>query len=82
MSGGNKRKLCISLCLLNDPKLIFMDEMSNGVDPISRKSIYKYLRSLKDASILLITHRVDEAEKICNNIAIMSDGTFLTEGEP
>jgi ABC-2 type transport system ATP-binding protein len=59
-----------------------MDEMSNGVDPISRKSIYKYLRSLKDASILLITHRVDEAEKICNNIAIMSDGTFLTEGEP
>ena len=82
MSGGNKRKLCIALALLNKPKLIFMDEMSNGVDPVSRKNIYKYLRSLTDTSILLITHRVDEVEKICDKIAIMNEGAFAAYADP
>ncbi len=54
-----------------------MDEVSNGVDPISRKRLYTYLRSLPDTSTLLITHRIDEAEKICDKIAIMADGRFL-----
>ena len=49
-----------------------MDEMSNGVDSNSRKNIYSYLSGLKNTSILLITHRVDEAEKICDKIAIMN----------
>ena len=46
LSGGMKRKLCTALALLNDPKIIFMDELSNGVDPISRKNIYLYLKQL------------------------------------
>jgi ABC-2 type transport system ATP-binding protein len=65
------------MALISMPKLIFMDEASNGVDPISRKNLYTYLKSLSDTSTLLITHRIDEAEKICDKIAIMSDGRFL-----
>jgi ABC-type multidrug transport system ATPase subunit len=46
LSGGNKRKLCSAMALMSKPDLIFMDEVSNGVDPISRKRLYTYLRSL------------------------------------
>ncbi len=77
LSGGNKRKLCSAMALMSKPDLIFMDEVSNGVDPISRKRLYTYLRSLPQTSTLLITHRIDEAEKICDKIAIMSEGKFL-----
>jgi ABC-type multidrug transport system ATPase subunit len=59
-----------------------MDEVSNCVDPIVRQRIYNYLKSLKNTSIILITHRVDEAEKICNRVAIMAEGTLQDVGEP
>lgn len=77
LSGGNKRKLCCAIALMKTPRLIFMDEVSNGVDPVSRKNLYSYLKTLKDSSTLIITHRIDEAEKICDKIAIMNDGEFL-----
>ena len=66
LSGGNKRKLCCALALLVPPKLLFLDEITNGVDPIARKNLYSYLYSLKNTSTLLITHRIDEVEKICD----------------
>jgi ABC-type multidrug transport system ATPase subunit len=77
LSGGNKRKLCCAMALMSSPELILMDEVSNGVDPISRKNLYMYLRALKNTSILYITHRIDEAEKISDKIAIMANGRFL-----
>jgi ABC-2 type transport system ATP-binding protein len=82
LSGGNKRKLCSAIALLNYPNLIFMDEASNGVDPVSRKNLYTYLRSLEGTSCLHVTHRIDEAEKICDKIAIMSDGSFIDFDDP
>ena len=74
LSGGNKRKLCCAIALIKTPRILFMDEASNGVDPISRKLLYSYLKSLKSTSTLIITHRIDEAEKICDRIAIMAEG--------
>jgi ABC-type multidrug transport system ATPase subunit len=59
-----------------------MDEASNGVDPISRKNLYTYLKTLKDTSSLIITHRIDEAEKICDKIAIMNLGEFIDIDDP
>lgn len=59
-----------------------MDEASNGVDPISRKNLYTYLKTMKATSSLLITHRIDEAEKICDKIAIMNDGQFIDIDDP
>jgi len=51
------------MALIKTPKLIFKDEVSNGVDPVSRKNVCAYLRRLKDTAALIITHRIDEAEK-------------------
>jgi ABC-type multidrug transport system ATPase subunit len=82
LSGGNKRKLCCAMALLSTPQIIFMDEPSNGVDPISRKNLYTYLKKLTHSSILMITHRIDEAEKICDKIAIMGEGQFLDIDHP
>ena len=59
-----------------------MDEASNGVDPVSRKNLYSYLKNLTQTSTLLITHRIDEAEKICDKIAIMANGIFLDIDRP
>jgi ABC-type multidrug transport system ATPase subunit len=70
------------MALLNNPELVFMDEASNGVDPISRKNLYTYLKTLKTTSSLIITHRIDEAEKICDKIAIMNEGCFIDFDDP
>ena len=70
------------MALMSKPEILFMDEVSNGVDPISRKKLYAYLRSLPDTSTVLITHRIDEAEKICDKIAIMANGRFLGIDSP
>jgi ABC-2 type transport system ATP-binding protein len=74
ISGGSKRKLCCAMALLIPPKLLFLDEISSGVDPVARKNIYGYLRKLRNTTTLMITHRIDEAEKICDKIGILVDG--------
>ena len=70
------------MALLVRPKILFMDEASNGVDPISRKNLYSYLKGVKGMSTLMITHRIDEAEKICDKLAIMVGGHFLECDSP
>lgn len=82
LSGGNKRKLCCAMALLSTPRIVFMDEASNGVDPVSRKNLYTHLKRMRETSTLLITHRIDEAENICDKIAIMADGKFLDLDHP
>jgi ABC-type multidrug transport system ATPase subunit len=67
---------------MKTPELIFMDEVSNGVDPITRKNLYAYLKQMRHTSTLIITHRIDEAEKICDIIATMCDGQFLDCDDP
>lgn len=70
------------MCLMRTPTLLMMDEPSNGVDPPSRKNLYAYIKRLKETSTLLITHRIDEAEKICDSIAIMNKGKILDCDSP
>jgi ABC-type multidrug transport system ATPase subunit len=82
LSGGNKRKLCCAMALLVPPQIIFLDEISNGVDPLARRNLYSYLHSLKGMTTFLITHRIDEAEKICDKIAIIVDGKIREIGHP
>ena len=71
LSGGNKRKLCCAMALIAPPKILLLDEITSGVDPIARKNLYAYLHLLKETTTFLITHRIDEAEKICDEIAII-----------
>jgi ABC-2 type transport system ATP-binding protein len=82
ISGGSKRKLCCAMALLVPPKILLLDEISNGVDPMARRNLYSYLRSLKETTTFLITHRIDEAEKICDQIGIIVEGKIREFGPP
>ena len=82
LSGGNKRKLCCAISLIGFPKCEFLDEPTTGVDPIARRSLFKMLKHLNNSSILLTTHRMDEAEALCDTIAIMINGRFVCLGSP
>ena len=82
LSGGNKRKLCCAISLIANPLVEFLDEPTTGVDPVARRSLFKMLKQLSNSSILLTTHRMDEAESLCDKIAIMINGKFVCFGSP
>ena len=82
LSGGNKRKLVCAMSLIACPSVEFLDEPTTGVDPVSRRSLFKMLKGLQDSSMILTTHRMDEAESLCDNIAIMINGRFVCYGSP
>eukprot|EP00919_Chromeraceae_sp_WS-2016_P040686 GHVR01097097.1.p1 GENE.GHVR01097097.1~~GHVR01097097.1.p1 ORF type:complete len:171 (-),score=15.38 GHVR01097097.1:569-1081(-) len=80
LSGGNKRKLCVSMAMLGNPKIMFYDEPSSGVDPISRRYLWKSLTlSVKEkkTSMVLTTHSMGEAESLCSLIGILIKGKFV-----
>mmetsp|Transcript_17873 Transcript_17873/g.30365 ORF Transcript_17873/g.30365 Transcript_17873/m.30365 type:complete len:187 (+) Transcript_17873:3546-4106(+) len=70
------------MSLLACPQVEFLDEPTTGVDPVSRRSLFKMLKNLRASSIVLTTHRMDEAESLCDNIAIMINGRFVCYGSP
>ncbi len=84
LSGGMKRRLAIARGMLNNPELLFLDEPSTGLDPQARHLIWDNLRELKSRgmSIVLTTHYMEEAEVLCDRLAIMDHGKFLCEGKP
>ena len=82
LSGGNKRKLICAMSLVGCPVVEFLDEPTTGVDPVSRRSLFKMLKGLPNSSLILTTHRMDEAESLCDNIAIMINGRFVCYGSP
>ena len=82
LSGGNKRKLICGMSLMGNPTIEFMDEPTTGVDPVSCRSLFKMLKNLEDSSMILTTHRMDEAESLCDNLVIMINGRFVCYGSP
>ena len=70
------------MSLIGNPKIEFMDEPSTGVDPVSCRSLFKLLKNLQDSSMILTTHRMDEAESLCDNLVIMINGRFVCYGSP
>jgi lipooligosaccharide transport system ATP-binding protein len=84
LSGGMKRKLIIARSLINEPELIILDEPTTGLDPQARRKIWELVEDLKKLgkTIILTTHYMDEAEKLCDRIYIMDAGKIITEGNP
>jgi ABC-2 type transport system ATP-binding protein len=84
LSGGYQRLLNIALSLLNDPKLIFLDEPTVGLDPKMRLMFWDKIKELKDQgkTIILTTHYMDEAQKLCSKVALLKKGKLLTIGNP
>lgn len=66
LSGGNKRKLVCAISLVGCPNAEFLDEPTTGVDPVSRRSLFKMLKSFTNSALVLTTHRMDEAESLCD----------------
>lgn len=84
LSGGQKQRLSIALALVNDPKLIFLDEPTTGLDPQARRHMWKFIQNLKDdgKTIILTTHYMEEAELLCDRVAIMDEGEILEINTP
>ena len=84
LSGGMKRRLTLARALVNDPQLIFMDEPTTGLDPQARHLIWERLRRLtqEGKTLVLTTHFMEEAERLCHRLAIMDRGRVITEGSP
>jgi lipooligosaccharide transport system ATP-binding protein len=84
LSGGMKRRLTLARALVNDPQLVFMDEPTTGLDPQARHLIWERLRHLtqEGKTIVLTTHFMDEAERLCHRLAIMDRGRIIAEGSP
>ena len=70
------------MSLIGYPEIEFLDEPTTGVDPVSCRSLFRMLKGLKGSSMVLTTHRMDEAESLCDNIAIMINGRFVCYGSP
>jgi len=84
LSGGQRQRLFLVLALLNRPKLVILDELTQGLDPASRRDVWDAIRSLRDAgtTVLLVTHYMDEAEALCDRVAVMDGGLVLDVGPP
>ena len=84
LSGGQRQRLAVALALVGDPELLFLDEPTTGLDPQARLQLWDVIRDLKarGRTTLLTTHYMDEAEKLCDRVAIVDYGKVIAEGTP
>jgi lipooligosaccharide transport system ATP-binding protein len=84
LSGGMKRRLTLARALVNDPDIIFLDEPTTGLDPQARHLIWERLKRLtaRGKTLILTTHFMDEAERLCDRLAVLDHGHLVTEGAP
>jgi len=84
LSGGMKRRLLIARALINDPEIVVLDEPTTGLDPQARLLVWDRLRKLTDEgkTLLLTTHYMEEAARLCDRLAIMEGGLIIAEGTP
>ncbi len=84
LSGGMKRRLTLARALVNDPDIVFMDEPTTGLDPQARHMIWERLKALlaTGKTLLLTTHFMDEAERLCDRLAVIDHGRLIAEGAP
>jgi ABC-2 type transport system ATP-binding protein len=84
LSGGQKQRLALACALVGDPDLLFLDEPTTGLDPQARRQLWELIEEFKAAgrTILLTTHYMEEAERLCDRVAIMDHGKIMTQGTP
>jgi ABC-2 type transport system ATP-binding protein len=84
LSGGQKQRLALAMSLVNEPRVLFLDEPTAGLDPQVRREIYDIIEELKHEkkTILLTTHYIEEAERLCDRVAIVDQGRVIAYGTP
>jgi ABC-2 type transport system ATP-binding protein len=84
LSGGQKQRLFIALALINDPEVVFLDELTTGLDPQSRRAIWELVRGIRERgkTVFLTTHLMEEAERLCDRVAIIERGRIIDMDTP
>src|SRR6202021_2896100 len=84
LSGGQKQRLALAMALINDPRVLFFDEPTAGLDPQVRREIYDIIEELRreKKTILMTTHYIEEAERLCDRVAIVDHGKIIKTGTP
>ena len=84
LSGGQKQRLALAMALVNDPQVVFLDEPTAGLDPQVRREIYDIIEQLKKSkkTVLITTHYIEEAERLCDRVAIVDHGKVIAMGTP
>jgi ABC-2 type transport system ATP-binding protein len=84
LSGGQRQRLFIALALINRPRVVFFDELTQGLDPLARAEVWDAIRDIRDrgTTVLLVTHFMDEAEALCDRVAVMRGGRIVDGGTP
>jgi ABC-2 type transport system ATP-binding protein len=84
LSGGQRQRLAVATALVGNPQILFLDEPTTGLDPQSRRQLWEIIRSFQSSggTVLLTTHYMDEAERLCDRLAIVDHGQIIAEGSP
>lgn len=84
MSGGQKQRFSIATTLINKPRIVFLDEPTTGLDPQARRNLWELIKDIrqKGTTVILTTHYMDEAEQLCDRIAIMDEGKIIASASP
>src|SRR5260370_21206918 len=84
LSGGERERLFIAIALINDPELVFLDELTTGLEPKSRRAIWDLVRGIRERgkTVFLTTHLMEEAERLCDRVAIIEHGRIIDMDKP
>ncbi|MGH9060256.1 MAG: ATP-binding cassette domain-containing protein, partial [Acidimicrobiales bacterium] len=84
LSGGQKQRVSIALALIGDPEVAILDELTTGLDPHARRDTWKLVEGVRDSgvTVLLVTHFMDEAERLCDRVAVFDAGRVVATGTP
>ncbi len=84
LSGGQRQRLLVALALVNEPQVVFLDEMTTGLDPAARRATWGLIERIRESgtTVVLVTHFMDEAERLCDRIAVVNRGRIVATGTP
>jgi ABC-2 type transport system ATP-binding protein len=84
LSGGQKQRFSVCTTLINDPQVVFLDEPTTGLDPQARRNLWELIRSIRQrgTTVVITTHYMDEAERLCDRVAIMEKGKIIAQDTP
>lgn len=84
LSGGQKQRFSVCTTLINDPQVVFLDEPTTGLDPQARRNLWELIRSIRDrgTTVVITTHYMDEAERLCDRVAIIEKGKIIAQDTP
>ncbi|MDQ3540021.1 MAG: ABC transporter ATP-binding protein, partial [Chloroflexota bacterium] len=84
LSGGQRQRLFVALALINNPEVVFLDELTQGLDPSARRVAWDLIRAIRErgSTVVIVTHYMDEAEQLCDRLAVIAGGHVIATGTP